>query len=101
MKNQSIKALALLGGLLLATAPAKTEGQYDQRTFWFGFVAGAGSTVCQLANGGLISNNDAANYMEGVLESAEEDQDVTEFKQDFLNAYQALKENPECDGIFK
>ena len=101
MNNQSMKTLILLGGLLLATTSAKAEVQYDQSSFWFGFVAGAGGTVCQLATGGLLSKNDAATYMEGVMETAETDPDLTEFKQDFLNAYQALKENPDCKGIFK
>ena len=96
-----MKTLILLGGLLLATTSAKAEVQYDQSSFWFGFVAGAGGSVCQLATGGLLSKNDAATYMEGVMEKAETDPDLTEFKQDFLNAYQALKENPDCNGIFK
>ena len=96
-----MKPLILLGGLLLATTPVKAEGQYDQSSFWYGFTAGGGSTVCQLAKGGLLSNNDAATFMEGVMETAETDPDLTEFKQDFLNAYQALKENPDCNGIFK
>ena len=101
MKNQSIKTLALLGGLLLTATPAKAEGQYDQSSYWFGFTAGAGGLVCQLAKGGILSKKDAATYMEGVFEIAETDPDLTEFKQDFLNAYTALKENPDCNGIFK
>ena len=97
-----MKPLILLGGLLLViTASAKAQDKYDQSSFWYGFTAGGGSTVCQLAKGGLLSNNDAATFMEGVMETAETDPDLTEFKQDFLNAYQALKENPDCNGIFK
>ena len=101
MNNQSIKTLALLGGLLLTTVPAKAEGQYDQSSFWYGFAAGAGGAVCQLAKGGLLSNNDAATFMEGVFKRLETDPKVTATKQDFLNAYTALKENPDCNGIFK
>jgi len=31
---------------------------------------------------------------------AETDPDLIHFKQDFLNAYQALKEHPGCKGFF-
>ena len=100
--RQSMKPLILLGALLLATtASAKAQDKYDQSSFWYGFAAGAGSTVCQLAKGGSLSNNGAATFMEGVFETAEIDPDLIEFKQDFLNAYEALKENPDCNGIFK
>jgi len=102
MKNQSMKPLILLSGLLLATtASAKAQDKYDQSSFWYGFAAGAGSAVCQLAKGGSLSNNDAATFMEGVFETAEIDPELTDFKQDFLNAYQALQENQNCNGIFK
>ena len=100
--RQSMKPLILLSALLLATtASAKAQDKYDQSSFWYGFAAGAGSTVCQLAKGGSLSNNAAATFMEGVFETAEIDPDLTELKQNFLNAYQALKENPACNGVFK
>ena len=87
--------------MLATTAIAKAQDKYDQSSFWYGFAAGAVSTVCQLPKGGLLSNNDAATFMEGVFETAEIDSDLTEFKQNLLNAYQALKENQGCNGIFK
>ena len=99
--RQSMKPLILLSALLLATtASAKAQDKYDQGSFWYGFAAGAGSTVCQLVKGGSLSNNGAATFIEDVFETAEIDPELTEFKQDFLNAYQALKKNPDCNGIF-
>ena len=77
------------------------EGKYDQSSYWFGFSAGAGSTVCALADEGLISSANAVTYMEGILESAETDQDLTEFKQDFYNAVEVIKQNPSCKGVIK
>ena len=100
MKNLSKKAL-LLVGLLLSTIPAKAKDKYDQSSYWFGFTAGAGSTVFALADEGLISSSNAATYMEGILESAETDPDLTEFKQDFYNAVGAIKQNPACKGVIK
>ncbi len=101
MKNQSKKSLVLLGGLLLATTSVKAKGQYDGSSFWYGFIAGGGSTLCQLADAGLISNRDAENFMKGMMDTGKTDPDLTEYKQDFLNAYQELKDAPGCNGIFK
>ena len=101
MKNQSKKALLLLSGLLLAATSAKAEGQYDGSSFWYGFIVGGGSTLCQLAEGGVISNNDAANFMKGMMDTGKTDPDLTDYKQDFLNAYQELKDIQGCNGIFK
>ena len=98
MKNQSIKTLALLGGLLLATAaPAKA---HDTGRKWYSWMLGAGSSLCSAVEAGTLHKRYAASYVHGVLEEVERDPDLIPFKQDFLNAYQTLKEHSGCKGLF-
>ena len=101
MKNQSIKTLALLGGLLVATAPAKAENPYDPNSYWLGFTAGAGATLCQSVKAGIISKANGVNVFDGIRESFETDPKMTEFKDDFLVAFQILKKNPDCNGVIE
>ena len=86
---------------MLATTSAKTESQFDKNSFWYGWAAGCGSTLCQLAKDGMIPKGYAAKYMQVTLEEVEADPDIAPFKQEFLNAYKGLKENPKCAGVFK
>ena len=101
MKNQSTKALILLGGLLLATIPAKAENPYDPNSYWFGFTAGAGAALCQSVKAGIISKANGASVFDGIRESFETDPQMTEFKDDFLVAFQILKKSPDCNGVIK
>ena len=101
MKNQSTKTLLFLGALLLATTPVKAENPYDPSSYWFGFTAGAGVTLCQQAKAGMISKADGSQIFAGIRESMETNPEVTEFKKDFLRAVQVLKENPDCKGVIE
>ena len=102
MKNHSIKTLILLGSLLLATsAPAKAENPYDPKSYWFGFTAGAGGILCLMTTDGTISKALASKIFAEMFEELNTDQALTSFKQDFRNAYRALRENPDCKGVVK
>ena len=101
MMNQSKHALILLGSLLLSTAPSKAQNQYDQSSYWFGFTAGAATTACMFFSEGFVSKEFAEAYVDGIRESIFTDPGLTEYKSDFLNAYEAVKMNPDCSGIFK
>ena len=96
MKNQSIKTLALLGGLLLATTPAKAEDQ-GQAAFWYGYNVGAGTALCMAAETGRVSKDYPAEYMQTFYRDAEADPDLLPFKQSFNKASLELKKIwPDC-----
>tara|TARA_Y100000589_G_scaffold132786_1_gene126815 strand:- start:4 stop:312 length:309 start_codon:yes stop_codon:yes gene_type:complete len=102
MKNHSIKTLTLLGSLLLATsAPAKAENPYDPKSYWFGFTAGAGGILCLMTTDGTISKAQASEIFADIYKETNTDPELTSYKQDFRNAYEALKENPDCKGVVK
>ncbi|KZR89922.1 hypothetical protein [Synechococcus sp. MIT S9508] len=93
MKNQSIKTLALLGGLLLTTAPAKA----DQGQFWFAYNVGEGTSLCMATEAGMLPKGYAAEYMQASYVEAEADPDLIPFKQSFFKASQELKKIwPDC-----
>ena len=97
MRNQSIKTLALLGGLLLATTPAKADSQEDQGLFWLAYTVGAGTSLCMAAEAGEVRKGYAAEFVQATLAETETDPDLTPFKQYFLNGYQELKKIwPDC-----
>ena len=97
MKNQSIKTLALLGGLLLTTVPAKADSQEDQGLFWYAYTVGAGTSLCMATEAGKASKGYAAEFMQGTLAQTETDPELTPFKQYFLKGYEELKEIwPNC-----
>ena len=50
---------------------------------------------------GFVSKEFAEAYVDGIRESIFTDPGLTEYKSDFLNAYEAVKMNPDCSGIFK
>ena len=88
MKNQSTKALLLLGGLLLATTPAKAENQYDQSSYWLGFTAGAATTVCLLVGEEFLPKEFAEAYVDGIRERMSTDASLTKYKSDLINSFQ-------------
>ena len=96
MKNQSIKTLALLGGLLLATTPAKAE-EPSQAVFWYAYNIGAGTALCMAAKSGKVSKDYPAEYMQAFYRDAEADPDLIPFKESFNKASQELKKIwPDC-----
>ncbi len=96
MKNQSIKALALLGGLLLTTAPAKAQDQ-GQAVFWYAYNIGAGTALCMAAEAGRVSKDYPAEYMQAFYRDAEADPDLIPFKESFNKASLELKKIwPDC-----
>tara|TARA_Y100000746_G_scaffold209071_1_gene198507 strand:+ start:238 stop:600 length:363 start_codon:yes stop_codon:yes gene_type:complete len=99
MKNQSIKTLALLGGLLLATIPAKAEDQAQQAqaVFWYAYNVGAGTALCMAAESGRVSKDYPAEYMQAFYVDAEADPDLLPFKESFNKASRELKKLwPDC-----
>ena len=97
MNNQSMKTLILLGGLLLATTPAKADSQQDQGLFWLAYTVGAGTSLCTVTEAGMLPKGYAAEYVQASLEEAERDPNLTPFKQYFLKGYQELKKIwPDC-----
>ena len=96
MKNQSIKTLALLGGLLLTTVPAKAQDQ-GQAAFWYGYNVGQGTSLCMAAEAGMLPKDYPAGYMQAAYVEAEADPDLLPFKESFLKASQELKKLwPDC-----
>ena len=97
MKNQSIKTLALLGGLLIATAPAKADSQKDQGLFWLAYTVGVGTSLCMAAREGRVSKDYPAEYMQAFYRDAEADPDLLPYKESFNKASLELKKIwPHC-----
>ena len=97
MKNQSIKTLALLGGLLLATTPAKADSQEGQGLFWYAYTVGAGTSLCMGTEAGKVSKDYPAKYMQAFYRDAEADPDLLQYKESFNKASLELKKIwPHC-----
>ena len=97
MKNQSIKTLALLGGLLIATAPAKADSQKDQGLFWLAYTVGVGTSLCMATEAGEVRKGYAAEFVQATLAETDTDPDLISFKQYFVKGYQDLKKIlPNC-----
>ena len=99
MKNQSIKTLAFLGGLLLVTAPAKADERTVQSVFWYAYTLGAGTSLCEAeaTMPKMVLKGLASEIVQALVQGSEKDPDLTPFKQSFLKAYQELKEDyPDC-----
>ena len=97
MKNQSIKALALLGGLLLAAVPAKADSKKDQGMFWLAYTVGVGTSLCMATEAGEVRKGYAAEFVQATIAESDTDPDLIPFKQYFLKAYQDLKKIwPQC-----
>ena len=90
MKNQSIKTLVLLGGLLLTTAPAKAQDR-DQAAFWYAYNVGAGTSICMAAREGKVPKTYPAEYMQAFYRDAEADPDLLPYKESFIKASLELK----------
>ena len=96
MKNQSIKTLALIGGLLLATTPAKAQDR-GQAAFWYAYNIGAGTSLCMAAEAGKVSKDYPAEYMQAFYRDAEADPDLLPYKESFIKASLELKKIwPHC-----
>ena len=87
--------------MLATSAPAKAENPYDPKSYWFGFTAGAGGILCLMTTDGTISKAKASEIFDDMYREMNTDQELTSFKEDFRNAYDALRENSDCKGVVK
>jgi len=42
---------------------------WDKQSYWFGFLLGSGTTVCELLEAGLLTRNDARDWLNTLLKS--------------------------------
>lgn len=57
----------LLGAGLAALPPAARAQEWDKQSYWFGFLLGSGTTVCELLDAGLLTANDARDWLGTLL----------------------------------
>ena len=94
----TMKSYIVLAGLFFTALP--TKAQPDESSYWFGFSAGAASTVCQLAKAGLIKEQDARLFMVGIMKGMTEDANTRKFKTVVEQSFDIVKANDQCAGIF-
>lgn len=51
--------------LLTTALPQSAKAELDQYSYWYGFVLGAGATMCALLHEGLVSRTAVVNYSKG------------------------------------
>ncbi|MEB3354753.1 MAG: DUF308 domain-containing protein [Cyanobacteriota bacterium] len=62
-------ALALLiSGITALPAGAQAQ-DWDKQSFWYGFLLGSGTTVCELLKIGLLSQNDAKDWLQTMFQN--------------------------------
>jgi hypothetical protein len=60
-------ALAVLTAGLVAVPLGARAQDWDKQSYWFGFLMGSGITVCGLLEGGLLTRNDARDWLKTLL----------------------------------
>lgn len=60
-------AFATLLGASLVALPAARAQEWDKQSYWFGFLLGSGTTVCELLDAGLLTANDARDWLGTLL----------------------------------
>jgi hypothetical protein len=67
-------ALGLLtAGLVAGPQAVRAQDDWDKQSYWFGFLLGSGTTVCELLKAGLLTRNDARDWLQTLLQN---DQDI-------------------------
>jgi hypothetical protein len=62
--NQCSRAAFLLG----STPSARAE-EWDKQSFWYGFLLGSSTTVCELLENGLLTKNDARDWLQTLFKA--------------------------------
>jgi hypothetical protein len=60
-------ALAVLTAGLAAVPLGARAQDWDKQSYWFGFLIGSGTTVCELLKAGLLTQNDARDWLKTLL----------------------------------
>jgi hypothetical protein len=60
-------ALALLTAGLAGLPLGVRAQEWDKQSYWFGFLLGSGTTVCELLDAGLLTENDAREWLRTLL----------------------------------
>jgi len=60
-------ALAVLTAGLAGLPLGARAQEWDKQSYWFGFLLGSGTTVCELLNAGLLTENDAREWLNTLL----------------------------------
>ena len=60
--------LALLTAGLATLLPGARAQDMEKQSFWFGFLLGSGTTVCELLEAGLLSQNDARDWLRSLFQ---------------------------------
>lgn len=63
-------ALALLSaGVIAGPQAVRAQDDWDKQSYWFGFLLGSGTTVCELLKAGLLTRNDARDWLQILLQN--------------------------------
>jgi len=86
--------------LLLEVSTVKAETA-AAGIYWFGFTSGAASTVCALANKGIIEDKDARNYMVGIFNGLSQHKMHKRYENEMLKAFKEVQATESCKNVFK
>ncbi len=62
-------AMILAAALLVGSTPSARAEDWDKQSFWYGFLLGSATTVCKLLEYGLLTQNDARDWLQTLFKS--------------------------------
>lgn len=62
-------AMILGTALLLGSTPSARAEEWDKQSFWYGFLLGSSTTVCELLENGLLTKNDARDWLQTLFKA--------------------------------
>ena len=96
----AMKTLLLLSLLLLSARTGKAQEVDAKYAYYFGIITGAGLIQCAAVKAGKLNKDfaqESLNYLVKRLSSDPKSSDVADSMKE---AYQALKQEAECKGVY-
>ena len=94
-----MRALFLLGTLLLTAGSVKAQSNEAQFYYWNGVTYSAGNILCGLVRGGKLEKGWARSMMSGIVQSYSKDPGLTEFMPAINQGYRTVKD--ECPDVYQ
>ena len=103
-----MKLLPLIGALLLSAAPAllfatpvKSADNERNKGFYYGYIFGAGNTLCGLAADKLITKEYAQKLFADIPDMVKKDPDAKYYASSIDIAYRDIIQDVACKEVFQ
>ena len=99
-----MKALLLLATLFSSTMPAKAADDIKtnpEQAYFYGFVYGAGSTLCGALTDKQITKEYAQYFLPALVETLTKHPGNKGYTATFNQAYENVKESDACSGVYQ